>query len=82
MGEGEKIWYVTGNLTMNYLKPTPIVSDIEVWAEITKIEGRKTHMKCHVQHENHVTVEALVVGIQVPLSWLEEQSQLAQSSCV
>src|ERR1041385_5557676 len=41
IGSTPRIGYVTANLTVSYLKPTPLREIVELRARIEKIEGRK-----------------------------------------
>ena len=41
MGQGELIWYVTGSLTVDYRRPTPIDREVEIRARLREVDGRK-----------------------------------------
>ncbi|HEX5023064.1 MAG TPA: PaaI family thioesterase, partial [Candidatus Binatia bacterium] len=41
IGSAPRIGYVTANINVSYLKPTPISVPVELRARITKLEGRK-----------------------------------------
>ena len=69
IGEGEPIWCVTGRLTVNYLKPTPIDAPIELVATIDEISDRKALLRCRVYSNEEQTAEGEVIAIRVPPSW-------------
>lgn len=69
IGEGEAIWCVTGQLTVNYLAPTPIDRPVHLLATIAESSGRKTVLLCTVTSGDIVTAEGKVTAIRVPPSW-------------
>ena len=48
----------TGQLTVNYRKPTPILQPIELHAWLDRQEGRKLHMRGEMRHDGVVTADA------------------------
>ena len=68
-GRGEAIWCVTGQLTVNYLAPTPIDRPVHLLATIAESSGRKTVLQCTVTSGDIVTAEGKVTAIRVPPSW-------------
>ena len=71
VGEGPAIWCVTGNLDVNYLKPTMIDRPVELRAAIEECSDRKTLVKCTLSSDGVVTAEGSVIAIRVPPSWRE-----------
>lgn len=69
VGSDPQIWCVTGRLTVNYLKPTPIGQPVELRAVITDCTDRKTILKTTLSSAGEVTAEGEVVAIRVPASW-------------
>lgn len=69
IGEGEQIWYVTGNLDINYLKPTPIDREITFLATVEHIRERKMMLKCRLEVDEVLFAEAKVTAIRVPPDW-------------
>ena len=65
IGSAPRIGYVTGNLSVSYLKPTPISEPLQLRARITKIEGRKTWVSCTLSTGGRVCATAEVLGIRV-----------------
>ncbi len=69
VGEGELIWYVTGSLTVDYRRPTPIDGPVEVRARIVGIAGRKTWLDCEVDAGGLVTAVGRVLAVRVDRQW-------------
>lgn len=69
IGEGEAIWCVTGRLTVNYLKPTPIDQPIRLEAVIDDIGERKATLSCKVFSGDVQTAGGEVIAIRVPSDW-------------
>ena len=46
IGSAPRIGYVTANLNITYLKPTPLNETIDLRARIAKLEGRKAWVNC------------------------------------
>jgi acyl-coenzyme A thioesterase PaaI-like protein len=57
---------MTGTLTIRYLKPTPLHTELFFEAEITRIEGRKIFTEGRVSANSEVTAEAEGIFISVP----------------
>ena len=71
VGEGDEIWCVTARLTVNYLKPTPIDTEVTLRARIEDVTEKKTLVRCHLFSGDTQTAEGEVVVVRVPLSWRE-----------
>ncbi|MDJ0761007.1 MAG: PaaI family thioesterase [Woeseiaceae bacterium] len=69
IGEGEPIWCVTGRLTVNYLKPTPIEQAIELIATVDEIDDRKALLTCRVFSDEIQVAEGEVISVRVPPTW-------------
>jgi acyl-coenzyme A thioesterase PaaI-like protein len=65
IGSAPKIGYVTRNLNVSYLKPTPMDQTLELRARIDKIEGRKTWVTCTVSAGGQICATGDVLGIRV-----------------
>ena len=63
--EAPAIWYVTGELNVRYLKPTPLDQPILVKGWVEKFEGRKAYVRCELGIEGIITAEASVIAIRV-----------------
>ncbi|MEZ5332426.1 MAG: PaaI family thioesterase [Thermoanaerobaculia bacterium] len=73
MGSDPPIWGVTGEMTLRYLRPTPLAEPIELRARPLEIGERKVLVGCEVVSGDVVTVRAEVLTIRVPLDWLEQR---------
>jgi acyl-coenzyme A thioesterase PaaI-like protein len=49
---------VTSSLTVRYLKPTPILTELRLEAEVTRLEGRRSHCVGRMRAGDVVTAEA------------------------
>jgi acyl-coenzyme A thioesterase PaaI-like protein len=65
IGNRPKIGYVTGNLNVSYLRPTPIGATLELRARIEKIEGRKIWVSCTLTVAGEICAKGEVLGIRV-----------------
>jgi len=65
IGALPKIGYVTANLNVTYLKPTPIHGELELRARIIKIDGRKAWVSCTLSAAGQVCATGEVLGIRV-----------------
>jgi len=73
IGEGEKIWFVTGSLQVDFVKPTPIDIELTIKAQISEIQGKKMIVQCEVFSGDELTCRAKVLAIQVSDEWLNGQ---------
>ncbi len=71
IGSEPQIWCVTGRLTVNYLKPTPIDKPIELRAEIVECTDTKTILTCTVCSDGTPTATGEVIAVRVPYTWRE-----------
>ena len=69
VGNGEKIWFVTGKLDLNYLKPTILSKEILVTAHIEEVKEKKIVLMCELFSEGEVCVKANVIAVRVPNNW-------------
>jgi acyl-coenzyme A thioesterase PaaI-like protein len=67
VGAGEKIWYVTGELSVKYLKPTPLDQATQLRAWIEGEVGRKTRVVCELGVSDRVTAQGEALAVRVPL---------------
>jgi acyl-coenzyme A thioesterase PaaI-like protein len=65
IGSAPRIAYVTRNLNVSYLKPTPMDQPVELRARIAKIEGRKTWVTCTLSAGGQIRATGDVLGIRV-----------------
>ena len=65
IGSAPRIGYVTANININYLKPTPIREPVELRARIVKSEGRKAWISCTLTVAGEVRAIGEVLGVRV-----------------
>ena len=65
IGSLPRIGYVTANMNLSYVKPTPIDEPINLRARIARIEGRKAWVGCTLSVGGIVRVTGEVLGIKV-----------------
>ena len=67
IGAGELIWYVTGTITVRYLKPAPLAEPVRLVATILEEGLRKTRVACVVRSSQTIVAEAEVIAIRVAI---------------
>jgi acyl-coenzyme A thioesterase PaaI-like protein len=65
IGSSPRIAYVTGNLNVSYLRPTPVDDTLQLRAKIIKREGRKAWVSCTLSASGQVCAQGEVLGIRV-----------------
>jgi len=65
IGSVPRIGYVTANINVSYLRPTPISVPVELRARITKLEGRKAWVSCTLSAAGDMRATGEVLGIRV-----------------
>lgn len=65
IGSRPRIGYVTANMNISYLKPTPIDQPIELRARVAKTDGRKTWVNCTLSAGGAVRATGEVLGVRV-----------------
>jgi len=64
--------FLTGSLSVKYLKPTPINCTLQIRGRIRGIEGKKVTIDVDVIANGVITVKGEVVAIQVPDKYIDE----------
>lgn len=65
IGSPPKIYYVTANLHVTYLRPTRIDKPLRLRARLVKVEGRKAWVRCSLSTGGRVCATGEVLGIRV-----------------
>jgi acyl-coenzyme A thioesterase PaaI-like protein len=66
IGTEPLVTYVTGQLTVNYLKPTPLTeAGVELRAVVDEVDGRKTWMTCRLLADGVETARGQILGIRI-----------------
>ncbi len=63
-GSDPAIMYVTANLNVNYLRPTPMDRELMFKARIVETRGRKTVVSCTLTADGIECANARVVGVR------------------
>jgi acyl-coenzyme A thioesterase PaaI-like protein len=72
MDSSPPLRFLTASLHVDYLKPTPLGVELEVWGRVREVKGRKVTVEEWIVAEGEITVRGEVVAVQVPDSLLEE----------
>ena len=67
--------YLTASLHVDYLKPTPLGTLLEVRGKVKEVKGRKVVIEEWIVANGEITVRGEVVAVQVPESLIEELLQ-------
>jgi acyl-coenzyme A thioesterase PaaI-like protein len=65
IGSAPRIGYVTANLNIDYLKPTPLHEPVVLRAGIAEIDKRKTWVNCTLTAAGIIRAKAKVLGVRV-----------------
>jgi len=71
--------YLTASLHVDYLKPTPISSPLEVRASVKEIKGRKVVLTATLSANGQVCARGEVVAVQAPENLIHEILNKASS---
>jgi acyl-coenzyme A thioesterase PaaI-like protein len=66
IGEGPSPRFVTGELTVQYLKPTPLGPELELRARATDVGARKVIVEVTLTAGGDVTARGTVVAVRMP----------------
>lgn len=69
VGSGDKIWYATGKLDVQYRAPAAIDKVAVVEAKIVERGERKTRLECTLSSDGRICATADVVAVRVPDAW-------------
>jgi acyl-coenzyme A thioesterase PaaI-like protein len=69
IGSAPVLWYATASLEVQYLRPTPLASPVELRARIEEVTARRTRLTCSVTSGDQITAEGRVVAVRVPAAW-------------
>jgi len=68
-GSGDKIWYATGKLDVNYRAPALIDAPAILEATIVERGPKKTRLTCTLSSGGRVCATAEVIAVRVPDNW-------------
>ncbi len=62
--------FVTGQLLVNFLKPTPLGPVLEIRGKVKEIKGRKVVVEATIYANGEATVRGEVIAVQMPESFV------------
>jgi len=65
IGSLPRVFFVTANMNVSYLRPTPLGKPLNLRAALTKQEGRKAFVHCAISCEGEVCAEGDVLAIRI-----------------
>lgn len=65
-GEGPGVFYVTGNLNVTFIRPTPIDSELMLRAQVKQLFEKKAIVTCYLFAGDQKCARGKVVAIRVP----------------
>lgn len=71
IGSEPPFWYVTGSLSIRYLRPTSIYEEVILRASVMEISGKKTSLSCTLFSMEKECANADVVAVRVPPTWVD-----------
>ena len=71
IGSAPMIWYATGSLKVDYLRPTPIDRPIDLRARVIERGPKKTRLSCTVQSNGKECAQGDILAVRVPNEWFE-----------
>ncbi|MGR5061898.1 PaaI family thioesterase [Photobacterium sp. DNB22_13_2] len=74
IGEGEPIWFATGGLSLQYLRPVSINAKLVLKARVMAADERKAELRCKLLANGKIAVEAKLTAVRVPDSWMKEST--------
>jgi acyl-coenzyme A thioesterase PaaI-like protein len=69
IGTEPEIWYATASMSVDYLRPTPIDSTVQLRAKIVATEDRVTAVECVLGADGKDRARATVRAVRVPDDW-------------
>ncbi len=65
--------YVTASLKVDYLKPTPIDTNLELRGKVKEIKGRKAIVSITLRAKDEICAKGEVVAVQIPDSMIPDE---------
>ena len=59
--------YLTANLNVDYLKPTPLAAQLELVARVEELKGRKAVVAVEVRADGVLCARGRVIGVRAPM---------------
>ncbi|ROU02205.1 PaaI family thioesterase [Marinobacter sp. R17] len=71
IGEGERLWFATGDLQVRFKRPVPMGEEILLEATVEDVSEKKIRVSCTLTAGGKVCVESDVLAVRVPAGWFE-----------
>ncbi|KJY81887.1 thioesterase [Vibrio galatheae] len=69
VGQGEPVWYATGNLNVSFLKPVAIDTTVTLTAKVLETSEKKMILECELHSQGELCCCAEVIAVKVPNEW-------------
>ncbi len=69
IGTNPEIWYATTSMSVDYRRPVPINSTVQLSARVAALEGQITTVACVLSSDAKDRAQASVRSIRVPDDW-------------
>lgn len=70
MGTNPPLRYVTASIHVDYLKPTPIDTELELRGKVKEVKGRKIIVSVTLSANQEICAQGEVVTVQIPESMM------------
>jgi len=71
LGDAKEIRFVTGSLHVDYLKPTPIGTELEIRTRVEEMKGRKVVVASELTADGAVCAKGRVIAVLIPESMMK-----------
>lgn len=65
LGSNPRIFCVSANLNIDFRKPVPIDQNLELRANVTKVEGRKIWVRCFLSAGGQICAQGEVLSVRL-----------------
>ncbi|MDN3685107.1 PaaI family thioesterase [Vibrio sinaloensis] len=69
IGQGEPIWFATGQLDISFLQPVALSSPVNLQARIVEVKEKKMVIECDLFSQDKLCCRAQVIAVRVPNQW-------------
>lgn len=70
IGDGEPIWYVTGEMSLKYRRPVPVNGAVILHTEVISYNDKQSQVLCTLFSGEKPCVTAEVLAVKVDNSWI------------
>lgn len=69
IGQGDPIWFATGQLNISFLQPVGIHSPVNLLGRIVTVKEKKMTIDCELFSQDTLCCRAQVIAVKVPNQW-------------